>query len=87
MRYINLLCATVNKIVGEVVNQTPVEILVHIAKAVALRGQIEHIETLVGANQGVHYARGVAWVDIVVNLYEVARNKKSGRPCGGLPEL
>ena len=50
------------------VNQSPVEILIHIAKAVALRGQIEHIETLVGANQGVHYARGVARVDIVVNL-------------------
>ena len=50
LRYINLFGATVNKIVGEVVNHAPVEILVHIAEAMTLRRQIEHIETLVGAD-------------------------------------
>ena len=68
MRYINLLCATVNQVVGKVVNQTPVEILVHIAKAVALRGQVEHIETLVGANQCIYYTRCISGVNVVVNL-------------------
>ena len=68
LRYVNLLCATIDKIVREVVNQTPVEILVHIAKAVALRRQVEHIETLVSANQSIHYARCISGVNVVVNL-------------------
>ena len=68
MRYIDLLCATIDKIVREVVNQTPVEILVHIAKTVALRGQVEHIETLVGANQCIYYTRCISGVNVVVNL-------------------
>ena len=68
LRYVDLLGATIDKIVGEVVNQTPVEILVHIAKTVALCRQIEHIETLVCTNQSIHYARCISGVNVVVNL-------------------
>ena len=68
LRYVNLLCAAINQIVGEVVNQSPVEILVHIAKAVTLRRQIEHIKTLVGTNQRIYYTRCISGMNIVVNL-------------------
>ena len=69
VRYVDRLgVALVDKMLGEVIHQTPVEILVHIAEAVTLCWQIEHIETLVGANQSIHHARGVTWVYVVVNL-------------------
>ena len=53
---IDLLGAAINQIVGEVVNHTPVEILVHVAEAVALGGQVEHVETLACTNKSIHYS-------------------------------
>ena len=52
----------------EVVHETPVEVLVHIAEAVALVREHEHVETLAGLDEGIHYSGCVARVYIVVNV-------------------
>ena len=66
--YIYLFGATINQIVCKVINQTPVEILVHIAKAVALSREKQHIETLVRADKCIHYTQGAARVYILVDV-------------------
>ena len=52
----------------EVVNQTPVEVFVHIAEAMTLLRKHEHIETLAGTNQCIDYTHGITRVYIVVNI-------------------
>ena len=52
----------------EVVYQTPVEILVHVAEAMALLRKHEHIETLACTDQGINYTNGITRVYIVVDV-------------------
>ena len=53
---------------GVVVGKAPEEIFIHVAEAVALAREDEHVETLVGADQGVDHADGVGRVDVVVDV-------------------
>ena len=59
-----------------VVGHTPEEVFVHIAESVALAGEDEHVETLVGADEGIddtdRVRRMHIVVDITVHEHEVA---------------
>lgn len=53
---------------GVVVGHAPEEIFIHVAEAVTLAWEDEHIEPLVGADQGVDHSDGVGRVDVVVDV-------------------
>ena len=61
--------SAVDEVVGEVVHQSPIEVLVHIAKAVALGGQVEHIEAFIGPNQSLHHTRTIAGNELTRNSH------------------
>ena len=71
----------------EVVNQTPIEVLVHVAEAVALLRKHEHIEALAGTDEGIDYTHGVTRMHVVVDVtvdeqqvtLQVLRNLRIGR--------
>lgn len=44
------------EVVGEVVEHTPVEVFIHVAEAVALGGEKEEVEALVGTDECIGYA-------------------------------
>ena len=50
------------------VGHPPEEVFVHVAEAVALARQDEHLEALVGADQGIDHADGVARAHVVVDV-------------------
>ena len=52
----------------EVVGHTPEEVFVHIAEAVALTGQEQHIEALVRADKCIDNTQGVTGVYILVDV-------------------
>ena len=67
-RDVDMFFALAFEMFREVVDQTPVEILVHVSEGVALLRKHEHIESLAGADQCVDHSHRVAWVDIVVDV-------------------
>ena len=67
-RNVDRFFALTLEVLGEVIDHAPVEILVHVAEAVPLLRQHEHVESLSGPDQGVHYTCGVARMDIVVDV-------------------
>ena len=52
----------------EVVRHAPEEVLVHIAKAVTLARQQEHIEALVSTDKSVYNTQGTTWVNVLVDI-------------------
>ena len=53
---------------AEEVGHLPEEVLVLGFEAVAVTGEIEHLEALVGADESVNHAGGICRVDIVVHV-------------------
>ena len=51
-----------------VVGHAPEEVFIHVSEAMTLARKNEHVEPLVGPDQGVDHADGVGWVDVVVNV-------------------
>ena len=56
------------KVEGEVVDEPPVEIFVHVAEAVALAGEDEHVEAFARPDERIDDAEGVGRVDVVVDV-------------------
>lgn len=67
-RNIDEVFAFAKQVLREVVDETPVEVLVHIAEAVALLWEHEHIETLAGTDESIDNADCIAWVYVVVDV-------------------
>ena len=53
---------------GEVVDESPVEVLVHVTEGVSLLREHEHVETLSCPDQSVYDADCIARMDIVVDV-------------------
>ena len=66
--YVDRLFAAAFEVLAEEVDHTPIEVFIHIAESVALLRQIEHLEALAGAYQGIGHACGVGGVHIVVDV-------------------
>ena len=64
------------KVERKVIDHSPIEVLVHVAEAVALLRENKQVETLVGTDEAIDDAEGIARVnvvvDIAVNEHEVA---------------
>ena len=56
------------KVERKVIDHSPIEVLVHVAEAVALLRENKQVETLVGADEGIHHAEGIARVNVVVDI-------------------
>ena len=61
------------EVLWEVVCHTPEEVLIHVAEAVALAWEHEHIKALVVADKSIHNAQSTTRVYILV---DVAMNKE-----------
>ena len=56
------------EVAAEEVDHSPIEVFVHIAESVALLRQIEHLESLAGADERVNHASGVGRMHVVVDF-------------------
>jgi aspartate carbamoyltransferase regulatory subunit len=55
-------------VLSEVISHTPEEVLVHIAKAMTLTRQQEHIEALIVADKGINNAESTTWVYVLIDI-------------------
>ena len=68
LRNLNFVAGVANQVLGEVVAHSPEEVFGHIAKAVTLAGQHEHVKALVGADECINHSEGVAGVYVIVDV-------------------
>ena len=67
-RDVDGLFAFTAQVFAEVVHKTPVEVFVHVAEAMSLVREHEHVEALSCLYESVDHSCGVARMDIVVNV-------------------
>ena len=75
------------QMLGEVIDQPPVEIFVHVAEAVTLVRKHEHVEAFSCLDQRIDHSHCIAWMHIVIDVavyeqemsLEVLRDFRVGR--------
>ena len=68
LRNINARLTLSLQILAEVIDESPIEVLIHIAKAVALSRQEEHVEALAGTDEVIDHTHGIGWMHVVINV-------------------
>ena len=68
LRDLDFIAGVANQVPGEVVAHSPEEVFGHVAKAVTLAGQHEHVKALVGADECIYHAEGITGVYVVVDV-------------------
>ena len=58
----------VDEVLCEEVEEAPVEVFVHVAEAMTLGGEHEHVKAFVGVDEGMNNTLGITRVNVVVDV-------------------